>query len=110
MGGDSHGDRISKRDQKKKEKQEKRDQKKQTKLDKQQQRSELNVMGYVSGAQYMNPMSGGDKGYKLINEGEVHVYVDDDERGRRRHLRHDRQGQGSEKPGYLVMEVNAIKS
>merc|ERR1712194_410882 len=84
----SSDDETSKKKQKEKQKQ-----KDQKKLDKQQQREELNVMGYVTG-ENMNPMSAGDKGYKFVDgesrQGGVNVYVDDDERRGRRHLRRPR--------------------
>jgi len=64
------------------------------KRDKEPLRGELNVMGYVTGSPYMDPMSASDQGYKFVDEGLVHVYINDDERRGRRHLRRKGRDRG----------------
>jgi len=73
--------------QKKQMKMDRLEVKNQKQQQKQQQEQGENVMGYVSGSQYMSEMSDSDKGYAII-DGNIHVYIDDDKKGGGR--RHER--------------------
>jgi len=100
----------SEKTEKQQMKQEKIEAKKQMKLDRledkqqkqqQQQNGELNVMGYVSGTQYMNELSDSEKGYVILN-GDIIVYVDDDKKGGggRNKKQQRQQQQGRRKRNY----------
>jgi len=72
---------------KKKDKQEKIEAMKEMKMDivgakQQQQQGDVNIMGYVSGTQYMNKLSDSDKGYQILN-GDIFITVNEGSGGPR---------------------------
>jgi len=71
--------------QKKKDKQEKMEAMKEMKMDMvgaKQQQGDENIMGYVSGTQYMNKLSDSDKGYEIL-KGDIFVTVNEGRGGPR---------------------------